>query len=308
LLALSASAVVNGAYVPFQIATMPNEGGPYHYITSLPNDANDPDFTPDGATIVFWSFPSSGPDLIYSVPAAGGELTQIQTGCSNDPNCLGDDNPAVSPSGRELLTLRALAPFDNNGCPVFVGIYRFHLDGSHAKQLSPSGAPSCAGDYEPRWSPDGRRIVFQYQDGSGLSSLWIMNRDGSHRHQVTPAGLDIGNPHWSPDGRRFVFQSPAEAANDQTPQQIYTIRVDGTHLVQLTHYAPEAGITIKSYGTHWSPDGRKLVFAHVDSTTTIGPDGQHHADLFVMNPDGSEVVQIDFTPDRENSVAWGAQR
>jgi len=308
LIALSSSAVVDGNYVPFEIATMPKKGGPYHYITSLPNGANDPDFTPDGANIFFWSPTDNGPDVIFSVPAEGGALMQIPTGCSDDPNCLGDDNPAVSPNGRELLTLRALAPFDNNGCPVFVGIYRFRADGSHARQLSPSDAPSCAGDYEPRWSQDGHNIVFQHQDGTGLSSLWIMNRDGSHRHQVTPSGMDIGNPDLSPDGRRIVFQSPAEPADDQTPQQIYTIHPDGTHLVQLTHYAPEAGLTIKSYGTRWSPDGRKLVFAHVDSTTTIGPDGQHHADLFVMNPNGSHVVQIDFSPDRENGVAWGTRR
>jgi Tol biopolymer transport system component len=306
-IALSGSPVINGVYENFQIATIPNQGGPYHYLTNLPTGGGDPDFTPDGRTIYFWTVPASGPDQIFTVPVEGGALTQIQTGCSNDPNCLGDDNPAVSPNGRELLAVRALAPFDNNGCPSYIGIMGFHADGSHARQITASGTPACGGDFQPRWSPDGTKIVFQTSDGVGPASIWIMDREGAHRRRVTPIGMDVGNPDWSPNGRRIVFQSPAEPADDQTPQQIYTIHPDGTHLVQLTHYEIEPGVTVKSFGPHWSPDGRKFVFAHVDSSTTVGPDGLYHADLFVMNPDDGEIVQIDFSTDRENNPAWGRE-
>ena len=132
-----------------------------------------------------------------------------------------------------------------------------------------------------------------------------MRLEGSQGHQITPVGMDIGNPDWSPDGERIVFQSPAEPANDQTPQQIYTIHPDGTDLVQITHYEPVSGIVIGTFGPRWSPDGQKLVFAHRDGSTTRGPDGQPHADLFVMNPDGSNVVQITFTPEKDNNPAWG---
>ena len=306
-IALSGRAVADGQYVAnFQIATRPKHGGPYTYITNLPDGAFDPDFTPNGKTIVFWS-PDPFPDGIFSIPTEGGTPVQIQTGCGSDPNCLGDDNPAVSPDGRELLTVRALGPIDDQGCPAFVGIYRFAIDGTHAKQISRDGS-HCVVDVEPRWSPDGHKIIFQYQDGTGVSSLWIMGRDGSNREQITPPGLDIGNPDLSPDQERFVFQSPAEPTDDQHPQQVYTIERDGTHVVELTHYLPVAGLTIKSFGTRWSPDGRKILFSHVDSTTTLGPDGLHHADLFVMNADGSEIVQLDFNPDAENGPAWGARR
>jgi Tol biopolymer transport system component len=303
-LVVSAVTVVDGVYGQFEVARVRRHGASYSFLTDLPNGAFNPDFTPDGTRLLFWSPVDNAPDGIFSVPVGGGPISQIHTNCSQDPNCLGDDNPAVSPDGRELLAVRAVGPFDDNQCVAFVGVVRFRIDGSHAKKLSPTG-PACTGDFEPRWSPDGQQIVFMHQYVTGLSSLWVMNADGSHRRRITPDGMDVGTPDWSPDGHRIVFQSPAEAPDDQTPQQLYTIHPDGTHLVQITHYAPEPGLIVKTNGARWSPDGHKIVFAHLDGTTTIGPDGLHHADLFVMNADGTHVVQINATLEKDNMPAWG---
>jgi Tol biopolymer transport system component len=308
-LAVSAVTVLDGAYASSQIATLPKDGGPYHFLTTvdrMPNGAFDPDFTSDGRTIFFWSF--GAPDSIYSVPTRGGRITQIHTDCIENPNCFGDDNPAISPNSRELLAVRFIGPFDQNGCLAFAGIMLFHSDGSHSRQLTPSG-PECTGDDEPRWSSDGNWIVFRHGEANGLISVWIMRRDGSHRRQVTPGTtLAYGNPNWSPDGDRIVFQIPAEPTDDQNPQQVYTIHPDGTHFRQITHYAIIPGVTIATFGSRWSPDGKKLVFSHRDPNTTQGPDGLPHSDIFEMNPDGSDVVQITFSPEKDNNTAWGSRR
>jgi Tol biopolymer transport system component len=304
-IALEAVTIVNGAYGPFEIATVRKHGPPYNFLTNFPNGAFNPDFTRDGLSILFGGTMGDAPDGIFSVPVDGGEITQIHTHCVRDQNCVGDSSPAVSPNGRELLTVRAYGPIDKNGCFAFIGIYKFRADGSHAKQISQISP--CTGDFEPRWSPDGRRIVFQYFDLSG-SSLWMVDANGSHRHQITTDIVDIGQPDWSPDGKRIVFQSPEETPDDQNPQQVYTIHPNGTHIVQITHYAPVSGLLVKTNGARWSPDGRKIVFAHLDDKTTIGPDGLHHADLFVMNSDGRHVVQINRTPEKDNTPAWGPRR
>ena len=134
-----------------------------------------------------------------------------------------------------------------------------------------------------------------------------MDSNGSNRRELSPTGMDASRPDWSPDGQRVVFQSPDETPDDQTPQQLFTIAPDGSALTQITHYAPEPGLLVKTNGARWSPDGRKLVFAHLDNTTTVGPDGLNHADLFVADPDGRHVVQINSTPEKDNAPAWGAR-
>jgi dipeptidyl aminopeptidase/acylaminoacyl peptidase len=69
-------------------------------------------------------------------------------------------------------------------------------------------------EYRPRWSPDGSMIAFQATK-RGLTDrettmedthVWVMNADGSGRHEV---GATIDNrqsaPEWSADGRALLF-------------------------------------------------------------------------------------------------------
>lgn len=298
----SARAVVNGQYVPnFQIATVrANEED--KYLTDSPNGAADPEWSRDGSKIYYWSF-NDVFDALFWIPSEGGASSQVDTGCGDDPNCLGDDSPAVSPNGRKLLTMRAFLPIEDNGNATNVSIFKMNINGSNATQIT-FPAAGIEEDHAPRWSPDGRQIVFQrLVFSTGSSAIYVANSDGSDAHAVTDPGLDAGNPDWSPGGDRIVFQSPAEP-DPTTPQQIYKIHPDGTHVVQLTNYAPDPNLTIKSFRARWSPDGKKVAFTHVDPTTTKGPDGFPHGDIFVMNPNGGDLVQVTYTPDAQNGAAW----
>jgi TolB protein len=298
----SARAVVNGAYVPnFQVATV-QVNGEDDYLVDQPYGSADPEWNRNGSRIYYDAF-NGVFDGLFWVPSDGGASTEVDTGCGADPTCLGDDTPAVSPSGRRLLTNRAFLPIDDNGNATNVSIFKMNIDGSGATQVTFPSA-GIAEDHSPRWAPDGRQIIFsRLVFSTGTFAIYVANSDGSDAHVVTPPGLDAGSPDWSPDGDRIVFQSPDEP-NLATPQQIYTIHPNGTHLVQLTHYAPDPNLTIKSFRARWSPDGRSIAFTHVDSTTTVGPDGFPHGDIFVMNPNGSHLLQITHTPDAENGAAW----
>lgn len=90
---------------------------------------------------------------------------------------------------------------------------------------------------------------------------------------------------------RIVF-----AADEGSGFELYTIRADGTGLVQLTHVDGDA------VHPDWSPDGRRIVFQLEDAT---------HSGIVMMNRDGSNMQELTptgfqgqpaFTPDGRHVV------
>ena len=59
-----------------------------------------------------------------------------------------------------------------------------------------------ARDRIPRWSPEGRRILF-YSDRGTNTNVWIIDADGSGLRQLTQTS-SMGYPVPSPDGTRVV--------------------------------------------------------------------------------------------------------
>lgn len=80
-------------------------------------------------------------------------------------------------------------------------LYTIPVTGGTATRLT-SG---LAYDAQPRFSPDGSRIVFQ-SDRTGGENLFTISRDGSDPRQVTPPGNfnSYTSPEWTPDGKYLV--------------------------------------------------------------------------------------------------------
>ena len=59
-------------------------------------------------------------------------------------------------------------------------------------------------DSQPRWSPDGKRIVF-LSDRSGAENVWLCDPDGSHSKALTKGTNNLyASPDWTPDGKYIV--------------------------------------------------------------------------------------------------------
>ena len=59
---------------------------------------------------------------------------------------------------------------------------------------------STGNNYEPRWSADGKKIVF-VSDRTGQGTIWIMNADGSNPTDITqsqPHSDSDFEPNWQP--------------------------------------------------------------------------------------------------------------
>ena len=98
--------------------------------------------------------------------------------------------------------------------------------------------------------------------------------EGLTIRRLTFNDSDDYDPNWSPDGRWIVFRSGRTGSND-----IYKINVDGTGLKQLTTYDDCDHFPV------FTPNGEKIIFGRRD-------DIDWHAEIWMMNPDGSDQVEI----------------
>ena len=185
----------------------------------------------------------------------------------------------------------------DDAVPARNGIYiRSSANGSNLERLTsnPGG-----GDLPGSYSPDGKRLVFSRFDKNGNSlGLFVINGDGSDVRRLTPAGtiMQGGNTgDWSPRGNEIVFSRKASVGG---PGSIWIIRSDGTHLRRITVKGLACGSNVGCHGPRWSPDGKKIVFAANNSTTT---------NIYVALANGTGLVQV--TRDgHSDDPSWGSRR
>lgn len=150
-------------------------------------------------------------------------------------------------------------------------------------------------DAEATISPKGDKIVFT-SDRSGDLELWTMDIDGKNQKQITSGlGYD-GGAFFSPDGKSLVFRASRPTTEEEikeykdylaqhlvapTTMEIYTCKVDGTDLKQVTHLGKA------NWAPFYSPDGKKIIFSS-NHYSKKGYDFQ----LFMINEDGTGLEQI----------------
>ena len=136
-------------------------------------------------------------------------------------------------------------------------------------------------DASPRYSADGRRIVFNKDN-----QIWTMNADGTNPTRLTfTTGANTAGS-WSPDGTQITFQSTRDVGGSF---EIYKMNADGSNQTRLTDNPAEDSLP------NWSPDGRKIVF----NSRRLGS-----PDLFTINPDGSSPTQLTNFPGEEAAAQW----
>ncbi len=128
----------------------------------------------------------------------------------------------------------------------------------------------------------------------------------SNARQVTFVGERSGEGYFSPDGTMVAYQS---VRGDCPHYQIFIEKLDGTALWRVT---PGKGLTTC---VHWRPDSKKVLWAstHLDPETYGPPPAtggryvwDKHAsfDMFLSNPDGSEVSRLTSTPGYDAEGSW----
>ena len=125
------------------------------------------------------------------------------------------------------------------------------LDGSRRLQLSYPPLYAML----PRWSPDGKQIVFFAFSPGQKARLYTVSTDGGTPREMIPEDPQgQWDPTWSPDGTRIVFGGVSSDRNS-------TIRILDVRAHQISTLPDSKGL----YSPRWSPDGRYVVAMPVDS-------------------------------------------
>lgn len=72
-------------------------------------------------------------------------------------------------------------------------------------------------DSHPRFSPDGKHLVFQ-STKSGLPQIWLLNTNGGKPKQISSFKNGATMPYWSNDGTFIIFSARLEEGDDVQKQ------------------------------------------------------------------------------------------
>ena len=151
-------------------------------------------------------------------------------------------NVDVSPDGKDIV-------FDLLG-----DIYIMPLSGGTAKALR----TGLAFEVQPRFSPDGKKILFT-SDAGGGDNIWTMNRDGSGAKQITKETFRLlNNGAWTPDMQYIVARKHFTSTRSAGAGEIWMYHISGGNGLQLTARKNDQQDVNEPVV---SPDGRYVYFS-----------------------------------------------
>lgn len=221
-------------------------------------------WTDDGRELLFSSGPLQSSNL-RRVAADGSGTPQRLTSLGS-----GVSYPAIARQGRHLAYMRS--SYDSN-------IWRVEVPDVHGgpRAPAPRAAPfltSTRAEFQPEFSPDGKRIAFASGRSSreGKSEIWVSDSDGSSPVQLTSLDAFSGTPRWSPDGERIAFDSDAGGK-----WAVFVVSGNGGKPKRMT------SVAANDDAPNWSRDGKSIYFV----SDRNGVD-----QVWKMPAEGGESVQI----------------
>lgn len=164
-----------------------------------------------------------------------------------------------------------------NGFIAFAG-----PDGLFA--MRPEGGPKVAitdgADFNPSWSPDGLKLLFD-RDLNGQTDIFVTSFPSGVPINLTDDPANDSDPAWSPDGSQLVFTSSRDGES-----RLFTMDADGSNVAQIT--TAEAGPGSGDAYPVWSPDGSRIAFTRgLPEFRALG-----YSAIMTVSPDGTNLKTI----------------
>jgi Tol biopolymer transport system component len=226
-------------YVPAgggQIVRIPVRG-PYTVQPSYPT--GNMSFSPDGRRIVFtghfYDAPVKRAAHIFTLPAEGGEVTELATGMPFVHHAC------LSPDGKQIAFI---GEQEQQKDVWTYNIYTMPAEGGSPRRLS-SESDNVEGA-QIAWSPDGKYLAFQTGDGK----IRLLPAEGGSS-QILVEGLkgpgSWSGLAWSPDGTELAYV---------TNGRMWKVNLQSRRSEEL-----QTGLDARHMQMTWSPDGKTIAFS-----------------------------------------------
>jgi hypothetical protein len=158
------------------------------------------------------------------------------------------DEKAASEGVRQLVEQLKRHPARPTKQPGRRGLYLMDLAQGDVTLIASEPDPGANNCGSPRWSHDGKRIIYDVMPEKEFPRLRIKAIDlGEKTPRLTDLGLGA-RPTFSPDDKRIAFLLHHNAVPGAEPE-IWVMQADGSG----RHLAGEFGMPL------WSPDGRRFL-------------------------------------------------
>ena len=159
--------------------------------------------------------------------------------------------------------------------------------GGEARQWTDGIVPAT----NPRWSPDGKRILYGLRTAAG-EQVWEVDIASGTKHRVMDTPLHVQDMSWHPEGERLVFSSD----RDGQGLDIWETDIPTGLTWRLTNLDGDETEPV------WSSNGRNLAYVRRtgnDHALMLRRQGENDVELFVSDtplaapswrPDGSLIT------------------
>ncbi len=240
----------------------------------------NPAWSPDGGSILFTRF-------VNGYNAEPADLFVINLGDNSVRTLVSNGTGNISLPGSVWNETSGKIVFASTRDP-HDEIYMIDEDGVSGDEVKVTSRINNVA-YEPSFSPDGERIVFESHvvdiENDGVITTYKV--DGSEPFiALTDVAADCRQPNWSPTGDLILYQRYSGGQWD-----IWVMNSDGSEQTKVTDGA--GGKTDASF----SPDGQFIVYSSDEG-------GLDSANLFIVPVSGGNSTRVSFFSGYDGAPSW----
>ena len=252
--------------------------------------ASSPSISPDGTEVVFISYPPAQAANILKLNIAKRRIEQLTHNAKQD---IRYQNLDWSPDGRKILFIMLTGPLEDSRTDLCV----MNIKQRHIRHILQPDPPTWIS--HPNWAPDSKHILYNQdiRNTRDSSGIFIIDDNGNNvvhvpHDQRRPTFL----PAWSPKRKQIGYIDVIGTRHvPRNPLQIYKMDLTKESVTALTSGGDEESIPLA-----WHPDGQKILFVtqYLFDQEILG------SDIFVMDNDGENIINLTQSPEMEISASW----